>query len=298
MLLIGSHALIENGYDIGRSPSDFDYICTFEDFNKKFKEMKKDVKHCVPLSATKYHVVDRFNMNYEFEIAWPDSAAHELLVHLGAIDNHVTTPVEVLLALKHSHKYLKDSPHFLKTMRDIQFLEKQGVVLNQWLLDWLPWRERETYVYKHPKLDVSKGEFFSGDNVNYVYSHDALHEVLALDGKPAYKSYMKEGSEVMTSREKFFSCSDRIRLLGGVEESLVLCAERSLIPYNFGPDADRMFEFALQKLCTSISSGWFRKHCWESYDEILDIYKNECQGLWVGKLKMAINKGIKRYGED
>lgn len=281
MLLIGSQALVEQGFDIGRKPNDMDMICTYGSFNAFFKRNRNRIRHCVPLSGTKYHIVDSDGFNYEFEIAWPNTAAHALLIHLNALgEETVVSPLQVLLALKLSHRYLKNSPHFLKTMRDIWALRKAGVELDNWLLDWLPWRERETYVYSHPKLDVSKSDFFSGDGVEYVYDHDSIHEAVAIRSKPAYTFYMKDGSEVMTSREKFFSASEQIRLLGVYEESCVLALERSQIPYAILPEnpvkppsARYSFELALSKVCTSIASGWFREYAWENYDSVIDIYE-------------------------
>lgn len=295
MLLIGSKALLHHFPHLDRTPSDTDYICTFDEFKQWTKDNKDIIKSCVPLSGDKFHVRTKDNWNIEFEIAWEGTSAEELLFYeemwekgCGVVN---FASKETLLALKLSHRFLKNNPFFLKTMRDIQLLRSEGVVMSDWLVTyWLPKREKETYNYKHPKLDVSSKEFFT-DDVPYLYSHDSIHKVVALDGKPAYTNYMKSGSEVMTSKEKFFSVSERIRLLGGVEEAMTLCAERSLIPYDFKPDPDKMFEFALQKLCTSISSGFFRLYCWENYDKILDIYNKECKGVWVDKLKKALDSG-------
>lgn len=293
MLLIGSQALFGNGYNIGRKPADSDFICTFEDFNKMFKQMKHNVKRCVPLSGTKYHVMDKDNYNYEYEIAWPGSAAHALLEYLNAIDKEVVAPVEVVYALKLSHKYLKDSPHFLKTMRDIQHLEANGIQLTEWLEEWLPWRERETYVYKHPKLDVTKGEFFDGDGVNYIYDHDTIHLTVALisgidyigSRHPAYTFYMKDGEQVMTSKDKFFAVDEEIRLFGVYEETCVLALERSQIPFDFKPDARYSFELALMKVCTSITSGWFREYAWNNYDKVLDLYEQMGENDYIERFK-------------
>lgn len=290
MLLIGSKALVTNGVQIGRIPSDIDYICTFEQFQAWTRENKAIIKHCVPLSDTKFHVLSHEGHNYEFEIAWENTAARSLL---DTYDGEGVASIDWCYALKMSHRYLKNSAHFLKTMRDIQLLkplvsDDAKLIIES---DWFKQREKETYTYKHPKLDVNKDEFFTGDGVQYVYDHDSLHEVVALGDQPAYRSYLKDDSEVMTSLDKFRSCSRRVQLLGGVEEAMVLCAERSLISHNFVPDPDVMFEFALQKLCTSISSGWFRESCWEGYDEIMDIYSTECSGTWVVKLRRALSEG-------
>lgn len=301
MLIIGSQAMKHWGLlPEGQEPRDTDIICTFEEFKAESARIKAEegMTRCVPLSDKKFHVRNAAGWNYEFEIAWPGSSGEDLLLHVEIEENvaarkgTVYARPEVLLALKLSHRYLKNSPHFLKTMRTIQHLRAAGVEVGPGLEDWLPKREAETYVYKHPKLDVSKQDFFAGDGVNYVYDHDSIHETVALtpiftqpihcssqepDGYcPAYKFYMKDGSEVMTSKEKFFAESMQVRLYGVYEETCVLALERSQIPHGLGkeggPTPRWSFEMALMKVCTSITSGWFREFAWENYDKVLALY--------------------------
>lgn len=301
MLLIGSVAAKAAGVDLGREPGDVDAICTFEQFQKWTRDNKSFIKHCQPLSDTKFHVRDNLGRNYEFEIAWEGTAARALLdVYNGA----GTASVDWLYALKMSHRYLRNSPHFAKTMRDIKTLREHITQDGDLIIhsDWFKQRERETYTYKHPKLDVTKQEFFDGDGVNYVYDHDSIHLAVALSLEvssygefcvptPAYTYYMKDGSEVMTSKAKFFSMDEQIRLYGVYEESCVLALERSQIPHGLGkeggPTARWSFEMALMKVCTSITSGWFREYAWENYDKVLDLYN-----------KLGENDYIKRFQEN
>ncbi|WP_278939166.1 DUF7275 domain-containing protein [Pseudomonas helleri] len=289
MLIVGSHALIHHNV-VDREPHDSDFICTMAQFRAWCKINRPIIRRCVPLSGTKMHVRDSEGWNYEFEIAYAGSSGEALMqyeIGCGWDDTDLVAHYaskESCLALKLSHRYLKDSPHFLKTMRDIQKLQDLGVQLSYWHHTWLPHRERETYVYAHPKLDVTKEDFFKGDGVNYVYDHDSIHLTQALFCKamcgrgyaPAYTFYMKENSEVMTSKEKFMSVPEQIRLYGVYEESCVLALERSQIPHGLGkeggPTARWSFEMALMKVCTSITSGWFREYAWENYDKVLALY--------------------------
>lgn len=312
MLLIGSSALEHHGLDIGRQPGDVDYICTFEQFQSWTRLNRDQIKRCVPLSGTKFHVLTVDGMNHEFEIAWEGTAARQLLDLYSGED---VPSIDWLYALKMSHRYLKNSVHFLKTMRDIQFLrtlisEDAQLIVES---DWFKQRELETYTYKHPKLDVSKDEFFTGDGLEYVYDHDSIHLTVALDNevvwgqpcpdgikgclvahgkrvfKPAYTNYMKDGSEVMTSQEKFMSVSETVRLNGVYEETCVLALERSQIPHGLdkagGPTARWSFEMALMKVCTSITSGWFREFAWENYDKVLELYSKMGEDDYVNRFK-------------
>ncbi|WKV20520.1 putative nucleotidyltransferase [Pseudomonas phage 16Q] len=242
-------------------------------------------------------------MNYEFELAWPGTSAAMLLAEYGA-DNWqipITVVNDHLLAIKESHKYKRNSPHFLKTMQDIHFLrfkvepDWQG---DEFTLEFFAVREKESYDYAHPKLNVTSKDFFTGDGVQYVYEHDSIHLAVALlevpnlagnINTPAYTFYMKDGSEVMTSKDKFFSVEDKVRLYGVYEESCVLALERSQIPHGLGkdggPSARWSFEMALMKVCTSITSGFFREYAWENYNEVIDLYNELGEEDYIERFK-------------
>ena len=308
MLIIGSHAAIFNKIHNGEEPRDTDVIGTFAELQSLIKEMKKDalrethaagigLQICAPIDASHWHIRDHNGWNYEFEIAWPGSSGELLLKLEGNEEGREGfASKEACLALKLSHRFKKDSLHHWKTVDDILSYRKQGITLTPELEAWLPQREAETYAYAHPKLNVNKTDFFSGDGVRYVYDHDDLHRIMAVESSPAYTKYMADGEQVLTSKDKFFSLDERTKLLGGLEEALVLCAERSLIPYNFEPNEDEMFKHALMKISTSITSGYFREFCWENQYKILEMYK-EIGKDWLSRLKMEIeNASIKPHG--
>lgn len=276
MITIGSRAMkFHNILPEGREVNDWDFVCTFSEFRKWTRDNKSNIKSCTPLSDSSYHVRFSNGMNYEFEIAWEGTSGADLLSSFG--DEYLIPSWQ--LAMKLSHRYLKNSPHFLKTMRDIQHL-RTVCGLNEMQQEWLKKREVETYIYKHPRLDVDKEAFFKDDGIRYLYDHDSIHltqgliwNLIQQRPQPAYTYYMKEGSEVMTSKQKFFNNGERVRLHGVYEETCVLALERSQIPYNFKPDPKKSFEKALMKVCTSITSGWFREYAWENYDKVVSLYK-------------------------
>lgn len=312
MLMIGSRALIANNPELVgvRIPNDWDFICTIEQFTAWHKANKANLQFAVPTQGGKYyHARDKQGVNFEFELAWDKTTAERLLDHYDTGVGVTVAPDEALLMIKLSHRYKRNSPHFLKTMSDIKFLRERGVVLDSWLEGVLPQREAESYDYAHPRLNVSSKDFFNGDGVNYVYDHDSIHLAVALtfrnrvldeDGYtvyeleeaqscPAYTFYMKDGSEVMTSKEKFMSVPEQVRLYGVYEESCVLALERSQIPHGLGkeggPTARWSFEMALMKVCTSITSGWFREYAWENYQKVLDLYNELGENDYISRFE-------------
>ncbi len=208
---------------------------------------------------------------------------------------------DVCLMLKMSHRYLKNSPHFKKTILDIQALKKAGVTLPDFAKDWLPIREKETYDYGHPKLNQSKQSFFKDDF--YVYDHDTLHLAVALYNKPAYEYFKPDTNEVNVSKKLFFAQHQEIKLASVYEESCVLALERHQIPNNFAPNPRKSFEMALEKVCTSITSGWWREFAHDNYFSVLELYarlgsKKYVNDFFIAKRAKLLKPHVKGENGD
>lgn len=288
MLAIGSRALIHffPHLAVSRKPVDTDFICTIDEYEAFVVENKSVVVAAYPMSAKAMVVKFNDGRIFEFEIAWEGSTAAAILDYARGC---AFAPPEVLLMLKLSHRYLRNSPAFLKTMRDIQFLRSMDVRLNKAMKLILKDREKETYTYAHPNLKQAKMGFFDA-SVQYTYDHDSIHEVVAVGERPAYTHFQKDNEEVYTSKEKFNALPLDTRLNAGLEESYVLAIERSLVPFPGAKTPRQAFEMALMKVCSSITSGWFREFCWENYDAIVAKFDESFwdkfqQGLAEGKIR-------------
>lgn len=197
---------------------------------------------------------------------------------------------EILLAMKMAHRFKKNTANFIKTMKHIHTLRDCGIVMGPEHIEIFKKREQESLNYGHPKLNVNKGDFFKDDI--YTYDHDTIHEAIAVGDKPAYRSYMVDGAEVMTSKEKFFGCDRETQLLGVYEESCVLALERCLIPFPGKVHPARAFTMALEKVCTSITSGWFREFAWENYLDVIKIYRGQVDMGYAYEIMFNKNKHI------
>lgn len=178
--------------------------------------------------------------------------------------------LNVCLMLKMSHRYLKNNPHFLKTMRDIHNLREMGATIPKKFKKFYKRRETATYWYKHPKLNKNKSDFFNGDGVAYVFDHDSIHESVKQGDLPAYSYFQSTDAEVMCDMNKFFELPEQVRLNAVYEESCVLALERAVVP--FGVAYDRAFAMALEKVCTSITSGKFRAYAYSNYLTVRKMY--------------------------
>lgn len=313
MLLIGSRALIAHGYTLPRAveDSDYDVICYNHEFVAAVKALLADGYSTVELGNKEHSMGStRFFIGVkdgkriileasivELKKAPPDIGTDTWLHAYFSDKKYYGTPfgvisvvpVEYILAMKLSHRYKKDTPWFEKTRDDIIQLRQQ-IQLGETHKQFAEAREKLTLQSQTKyKLDTNKSKFFT-DNVPYVYDHDSLHEAVKLLHKPAYQYYMQDGAEVMCSKEKFFAQPLHVQLSGVFEEACVLALERAIIPH--GTDPNKAFKIALEKVCTSITSGWFRGFAWENYGMVKNMFDAEflmqryTNGLADGTIKL------------
>ena len=293
LILLGSFPI---QHILDRTCNDVDVLATLQDFQElmapnKVSILDKDHAYC----KTSYEIFD-------CEVIWPDSLSEELAQlilsdpetrtrnFLGFPDCRLPS-LDVLYMLKMSHRFKKNSPHFLKTMRDIQKMREAGAKIPERYEDWYKRRVEATYWYEHPNLNRTKEEFFNPDDSFYVYDHDSIHEAVALGDQPAYTLYAVDGAEVLSSKQKFFKADEETRLWGVYEETCVLALERSQIPNNFnGPSPQWSFRKALEKVCTSITSGWFRDYAWEHYDEVVALYEKLGRSDYIKRFRANTDK--------
>ena len=310
MLIVGSYALSLYGVTF-REPNDIDIICTAQEY----KNLLKRLSSLVRITELRYDgnkASVKFNDKGESLII--DASLYDVQGYLSESNKHLSQGYNhrytshillgdcsyldpfIVLMLKYSHKYKKDSPFFLKTMNDIQALQehlgiKSESELEPWLRDLLKERSKETYNYSLPKLNQTKSSFFT-DSVPYKYDHDTIHLAVKHLDKPAYMYYQKDEAEVDCAKDKFFATPEIVRLYGVLEESYVLALERSVIP--FGTDPKKAFDKALEKVCTSITSGWFREYAYLNYYKIQEMYHKS----YVNKFNSALECGtIQSYNK-
>lgn len=276
IVCLGSRALVYRGLD--KNPVDLDLVGREKDL-RNYCSNFGPTKSNYPIDGGK-KILFRFYTEpkiVEAEIAWRGTTALQML-DLVAEDSEtiirdglMIPSLDFLYLIKMSHRYLKNSSHFKKTMDDIKLLRSLGAKIKPKHRDFYLARKKETYDYSHPKLNVDKESFFRGDGVKYIFDHDSIHEAIKILERPAYSYFQKEGEEVFCSKEKFFELDLSVRLLAVLEETYVLALERSQIPFRGLVSADQSFEMALTKVCTSITSGWFREFAWEHWDQVMEL---------------------------
>lgn len=294
IVVIGSHAM-KTLFPEYREPRwDIDIMATVEEFTRYAKYLAMENGSIVKIEHTpdgdKVFAFYENKMVLECEIAWPGSLTEKLAFcghlfwEISQQDNAVDAIIpslDFLYMLKMSHRYKKNSPHFLKTMRDIQFMRSKGAKIDPDMMKLYKARMKATYDYAHPKLNQNKKDFFT-DDVPYKYDHDSIHKAIAYLDTPAYTKVKDCQDEVFMKKVNFFEAPEMIRLLCVIEESMVLALERSIIPFESFNNPERIdaaFKMALMKVCTSITSGYFREYSYNQYDTIMRLYRIDKQNF-------------------
>ena len=129
---------------------------------------------------------------------------------------------------------------------------------------------------RHPKLNKTNEDFFD-DAVDKVYDHDTLHELVAYGSKPLYTYLKYQGREGSAWCEKDlwdkFSHTDKIHCVA--EEVYVIATERFLVPKDWEGSVRVAFMESLRKVCTTLTSGWFRDFAIDNYPDIVLLFNNQ-----------------------
>lgn len=274
----------------GQKTNDVDIICLYDDFTKWCKINKPRIVR--PIDDGKKYMAVLHDTVYEFELAWDNSTARSLLdliakhtpqsSHIVRNGMLVANP-DICYTLKVSHKYLRNSPFFLKTMLDIHWLEEHRCSVPNYLIDWLIERKEATYDYSHPSLKQTKSNFFDGDGVMYIYDHDSIHQAVKHGEQPAYTYFKPDDEDVFCSKDMFDTLDYATRLNSVMEESYVLAIERCLLHYDVTPE--NAFKMALMKVCSSITSGWWRDFAYDNHDAAITNYNHNFFEQFNNELK-------------
>lgn len=169
-------------------------------------------------------------------------------------------------------KHIKDIYFFQKVLG----YRKVDEALYALLVEY--WKEK--HGAKKVSLAQSKDEFFT-DNVNYVYDHDYLHELVAYNKEPMYKCVLKEGAEVLIDKEKFLALPRKKQLQMIREECYVIALERYLIPNNFSIGKREAYAKAMKLMITSLSKGWFARFVVDNYVDLWRVDEHNFVKLFL-----------------
>ncbi len=200
-------------------------------------------------------------------------------------------PLEVLYSIKRAHRH---SPrNFHKHVQDYNLL--RSILRVDTLDKFTSMRYRETVArekLKTPSLAKKSDEFFDDSVSNKTFIHDQIHEVMAFGPRPMFEQILIDpGNSVACSREKFENLGYVNQIRCVQEEAYVIALERAVIPMLFvgGPLARPFdaYRWAIMRICTTLTSGWFREFAVENYDDLIYFYDPG----YVNKFLNAVEDG-------
>lgn len=312
MIIIGSRAMLIDSFDndsnIRFEKSDYDVIMTREQFNKWIDNANDNIISIYPTNKNKYSAKISFNGNkvkYEIEIATDNSSAKLLIDNIDrvTVSNRFIGGIfgelyrilskEYLLLTKRSH--IIYPVHFEKTINDYNFLKKECGTFehDEYMKKYYELRSNEAKEryskYKTPKLNVTTEDFFSSKlNVPNYFVHDDIHHIMAHYDKPVFTMMQKDSSKAWCEKDMFFDLPYEYQVRCVQEEAYVIALERYIIP-QYGDDWMDFFKCykkAVQRICTTLCSGWFREFAIENYENVIDWYNP----LFVDKFYNAFDK--------
>jgi len=184
---------------------------------------------------------------------------------------HVSPLGLMLIRRSHLHRPLNFVKNmirynYLKTgwesMRDQEYYDllREITVIN-----------KKIYGDKTPSLRKNKKEFFD-DYVTKYYDHDDLHYATCYVEKPIYENLKSNSETVWCDKDKWdaLSYTDQINCVR--EECYVIALERYIIP-KLKTGQKHMppgmaFDKALERVCTTLTSGWFRDFAIDNWQQI------------------------------
>lgn len=250
MLLIGSRALAywDDTFKV-KEDADWDIICKSDEDVKGLRAQGLRVE---------VHLYDDLNNSLIYDSCAKGSFGLEVadMSTLALIKrSHLWRDYQWDKHITHYHKHLK--PYLCHT--DLVYVEERAKLT------------KEKYPQGNPSLKKTNEEFFD-DAVKKVYDHDWLHEIAAYYREPLYTKLKRDNSLAWCEKDLWEALSPEDKTKCVAEETYVIAMERFLIRNDWNFSYRGAYLSALKKVCTTLTSGWFRDYAIDNYPEILALF--------------------------
>jgi hypothetical protein len=228
-----------------------------------------DVISDEPIGGTEWHDPDLLN-NHAFErYATKDKVNHngQILYVMDMFGlaiikrSHLWRDLSFQKHITMYHKYLVWATQ-LWTDTDRQLL-KDRVLMT-----------RITYPQGNPNLMQSKDAFFD-DAVTKKYDHDHLHELVAYYDKPLYTRLLRDPALAWCEKSEWFKLHHEDKIKCIAEEAHVIAIERFMVPNSWKYPSKLAYIKAVDKVCTTLCSGWFRDYAIDHYPEVVQSFNQD-----------------------
>ena len=246
-----------------------------------------DVISDAPIEGCEWHDVKHLNnadvlhySGWHGEVELPDGTMADVMSPLGLAiikRSHLWRDLSFQKHITDYHKYLHP---FLE-----HFASIDESIINADLYTRIE-LTKIAYPQGNPNLMQPVQAFFT-DAVEKKFSHDWLHELYAYEEQPMYKRMQDNPELAWCKKELWYNLTHTQRLQAVAEEAYVIATERFLVPKDFNYPHKQAFIKSLDKICTTLCSGWFRDFSIQNYPEIIAMYDptkiEEVKGILNGK---------------
>ena len=191
-------------------------------------------------------------------------------------------PPPVLERIKKSHIYWP--AHFSKTIDDLHTLrpkcgqiglsEAFNSLLHTFYMSRLAETEQRNGISaSHIHMNQTNEDFLDKqDNLTLrkIIPHDDIHELVKFGDVPKFTKIKKDQSKAACDQKLFEALPLSERIEDVQEEGMVLTLERYLLLGRL-QDSKEAYRRALERICTTITKGWFREFAIDHYPAIVQL---------------------------
>lgn len=300
MIIIGSRAA-KYHFPEFRNPKDWDIVASLEEIKAFAEKHKEDITSMMPNASGEKMKIMLGKIQTEVEIVEMIESAQMLYdfdfkdeMNFFGENAKVVSP-NILFLMKDSH--IRYPIHWKKNIEDYHFFKEKTTAFSNEELMWNKLRKEETKArskVKAPSLEMSNSDFFRQKKliVDHYYPHDVYHWAVAYQDKPLFTKMKIDHNKAKCEKHLFEKMTHQEKLNCVREETMVIALERYIIPKR-KKDLDDAYLSALERVCTTLTSGWFREFALNHYHELkerdLDYLKKFNENLvWAqGKVEQG-----------
>jgi hypothetical protein len=236
-----------------------------------------------PIDGAEYHPANFLN-NDKFRYR-----AFESNLTFNGHRLHVLSPVHLAI-IKRSHLWrdLSFDKHITHYHKHLERYTAQWMDQDRQLLEERIQLTQRAFPQQQANLKKNKQDFFD-DAVLKIVDHDYLHELVAFYDAPLYKRLQRPDHDIWCHRDLWDALpqSDKIKCVA--EEVSVLAIERFLLLGDWNMPSKLAYLKALRKVCTTVTSGYFRDFAIDHYPEVISVYNQSV----FDKVKQQLVKEVK-----
>ena len=194
----------------------------------------------------------------------------------------------------HLHRDYNWDAHITKYHKFILPLLKSDLHLSDPILLERIKLTKEAYPQGNPKLNQTNEMFFD-DPVKKVYDHDFLHELYAYEDRPMFEKLKRpeQFNLAWCTKDLWDKLSQTQKLQCVAEETYVIATERFMVPNNWNYPTKKAYYFALKKVCTTLTSGWFRDFAIDNFPQVFEMF--EASKMYLVQAHLESDNTYKRY---